>query len=632
MGMVNRDQEQVQQQAKAADIETDWRTWYAAIFGQAFVDALAVHHIEAIEWHWLARTALLAGLEPDYLAYFPIWSRGHLKSTIARRIAICDAARSFTGYCLYAAGTKAKVRGHAISIEGLLASSNVRRYYPWLSQVKKNERGASKGWTANFLYTQSGYVFHFVGLDEGIAGANVDDVRPTLIIPDDVDDREDSPVISEKRFHVFTRSVLPTRQKGTLVFFAQNLIADHSVMYRIQTGLDRVLTNRKPTQPIPAVIGLEHETREVDGLIKDVITSGTPTWPAYDLKRCQEEIDTIGIDSFLAECQHAVEGQKTGLIMHMFDEEVHVISLSQFRAKFDSDLFPDHWEQRHTHDVGYTGERAHPGVFFFLGVASADSAMPGILFVAPEILLGGSHESPDHAAERYLERILRHPKLRADVNTRWTDVQMRLARSQYDKWVQAHPNFETRMSHEALGTRRVFEKYGMEFTECNPGADGGIEQLQHYHKVDYSKPHPFKDGVMGRSNIYWVVADDQVDKARDEWGLARGRAEVKRWRWRKEKLTETGLTVMKPVKAWDDFFNAAMMAVHDMDFTIAALTKEQRIEKKLPKRLQAVSVEEEEEVVTDGWIMARQRAEAYLRKKEDDNDFGEFERACKDLA
>ena len=35
-------------------------------------------------------------------------------------------------------------------------------------------------------------------------GGNIDEVRPTMIIPDDIDDRKMSPVIAEKNLSLFT--------------------------------------------------------------------------------------------------------------------------------------------------------------------------------------------------------------------------------------------------------------------------------------------------------------------------------------------------------------------------------------------------------------------------------------------
>ena len=93
-------------------------------------------------------------------------------------------------------------------------------------------------------------------VDSAQAGSRVDETRPTFIVPDDVDGREDSVVIAENRFRLLTKEILPMRQDNTLVYFAQNLISRYSVMYRIHSGKEKVLTNRKPSQPIPAVLNL----------------------------------------------------------------------------------------------------------------------------------------------------------------------------------------------------------------------------------------------------------------------------------------------------------------------------------------------------------------------------------------
>src|SRR5262245_40001558 len=69
-----------------------WRAWYSEMFGSGFVKALADHHIQAIEWHWNTAIAKRNGEEIEHDSYIAAWSRGHMKSTIARRVAIADAA------------------------------------------------------------------------------------------------------------------------------------------------------------------------------------------------------------------------------------------------------------------------------------------------------------------------------------------------------------------------------------------------------------------------------------------------------------------------------------------------------------------------------------------------------------
>lgn len=333
---------------RARELESKgWRVWYATMFGDEFVTNLADHHVEAIEWHWNAMVLKRAGLRVEKRSYPAIWPRGHRKSNIVRAMVVADACVLGIGYCLYVSGTKAKVRGHAISLETLISSPAVQEYYPALSRVKRNMQGSQKSWTADLMVADSGYSFHFIGLNEGVAGANIDNVRPSFIVLDDVDDRDDSPLISAQRMKVLLRSVLPTEQLSTLVFVAQNYISRHGVIYRIHTGKEIALTHRINTEAIPAVRNLVTEQRTIDGIVHDVVVSGEPTWPWYTLQRVQDEIDTIGLDAFLVECQHAVDQDRAGVILTQYNETVHVIKRSEVCRAFGLSTYeiPDHWHQ-----------------------------------------------------------------------------------------------------------------------------------------------------------------------------------------------------------------------------------------------------------------------------------------------
>ena len=77
-------------------IEQGWRAVYGELFGWDFVSALAPRHLEAVEWHWDSRQALLKKERPQYFAYFPIWARGAMKSTVAERMVV--AMRCLRGH------------------------------------------------------------------------------------------------------------------------------------------------------------------------------------------------------------------------------------------------------------------------------------------------------------------------------------------------------------------------------------------------------------------------------------------------------------------------------------------------------------------------------------------------------
>jgi hypothetical protein len=579
----------------AAEIETEWRTWLDALFPNDFSSPHAWFHAELWEWLWASLQAKRVGEPlPRGNALFDIIFRGGGKSHHCRRAPIAEAALVGKGYCLYVSATQDLANNHVSEISSIIEESNIGLYYPKIAQVKKGKlSNQSKGWRQDYLHTEQGYVIRGVGLDVGVRGTNVNKMRPSLIVLDDIDELNESPEVTKKHMDTLLRSVLPTKTASTIILSAQNLIHDGSIINQFYTGEVRALLDRTVVGPVPAVEGLETESRlRPDGLVEDVIVAGKSTWPdGYPLSRAQEDINTMTLEAFEAECQHDLSAKRNGRILTPFDENVHLITVDQFKEKFGTDTFPTHWQQYHTHDAGYTGDGAHPGVFFFLGVAAANSPMPGALFIAPEIYLGEKGITPDHAAERYLSRVLNRADITADLKKPWTDEQRKVASQAYANWLSAHENVKFRMSHEQLATRRTFRKYGMTFNACNPGAAGGIQQMVHYHKVDYSKPHPFHADRMGVSNAYWIVANDQLDKARNEWGMARGRTEAKKWVWRTVKDTETGLTKEMPRKAYDDFMNAAMMAFYDMGFLTTPKTKQEAVEDALPSTLKASTIE-----------------------------------------
>ncbi len=584
---------------RARELEAlGWRGWYTAMFGEEFVSNLADHHIEAIEWHWMATVARRAGMAIDKSTYPAIWPRGHRKSDVIRHIVVADACLMPDSYCLYVSGTKNKVRGHAISVESLIGCEGVQRYYPTLAKVKRNLQGSQKSWSADLLYSENGSVFHFVGLSEGVAGANIDNVRPSLIVGDDIDDREDSPMISEGRLKVFTRSVLPTRQRTTLVFIAQNYISRHGVIYRIHTGKERVLTNRVFTEPIPAIRGMETELRTIDGIQHDVIVKGEPTWPFYDIKRAQEEIDTIGISAFNAECQHNVDGDKAGAILPDYDEAVHIITWSAFNAMYrlppENRNVPQHWRKFCGYDHG--SSEGHETAVSWLGVAGMNGPLPGTIFFY-KLMSAHAGDISGQMAHRILAYVLA-PML-ADPAT-WVDLGLldratadigdlmaAAIRAKITAYLSNHPEYAMfHASHEQKALRDVLRMiYSLPFQACNPKRAGGVEQWKHYMRPDMTEPHPFKPGEMGLCKFYMIVDDDQLIKPVDDAGLAMARAELPEWRWRQPVLTVSGLLDERPQKQYDNVANSIQMILTHFSLTATPLTSAEQVTAAIPPHL-----------------------------------------------
>ena len=611
-----------------------WRATWAACFGQEFVDILAPHHIEAIEWHWNSRLAFLTKERPEYLAYFPIWSRGNMKSSVAERIVVVDGILHYAykepGYCLYLSKNKDKVQEHIANVEALLASERVRRICPQLSSPQRTEiTNQQRRWTSSFLKTEANYAIQGGTLDSGLAGSRVGETRVTLILPDDIDGREDSPVIAETRFRQLTTEILPMRQANTLVFFAQNLISRYSVMYRIQTGQARVLTNRKPAEPIPAVVDLVTEQRTVDGIIKDVYVSGTPSWQAWDIQRIQDEIDTEGLESFLRECQHQVSQTRDEVILYNYHDSVHVISESEFVAKFGSADAWLTWRKKPGNDWARTKTDKHANVAAWMTISPMDSAFPNVRFLMkPHSFPANS--SPEDVAEALLSDLspVAYDKVK------WKDLRYELLRGsqamkhaandserlefergalskiipKYSKPLLQRCNVQQGdMSHEMKTVRQIYSQiYSLGFRGVNPGKHGGTEAINRDMRVDFDEPHAFRPDEMGYTRWYMVVPDDPTNpytldgetifkpkpyplavSTNDLWDDDLCRFHFSNCRYRPPKLTESGEQIDEPEKIYDDFFNLMQMLYVGNPLTGSSLTVNQKVDLLIPETAKA---------------------------------------------
>jgi len=613
-----QDNFQLSNELKAA-IRKNWRAAYSLLFGDEFVDVLAPHHERTIRWHWAARHRICRNERPfrGYYADFPMWSRGHMKSTIARRLAIMDAVIELfygrSGYCLYFSGTDNKTEKHALSIMQLLQSSALQKHAPTLTMVKRDaQTNSSRGWKATLLYTASGHVFHFGSLQSGLAGGNIDNVRPSIIIPDDIDDRKLSATITEKNFETFTSEILPMGAIGTLTVWAQNLINRHSIMYRIYTNQARVLVNRRPSRPVPAVVGLLTEKRKTTVLgieiVRDVITAGTATWRYMDITACQDELDRIGLPAFMRECQHEVEGEDERRMLHAYRDDIHCISTSEFASVFGTTAMPKSWRKEWGNDWARTKTRFHANVALWRTVSPRNSPLPGFEFIFNPMSFKANAQFED-VAERVLGCLDEYAvrRIGGSGNKTWSDLrreellrinsaahaQSSLERIELEQsalaeiipqysepLLQEHNVIGGVVSHEREDIRRAYATvYGLSCVGVNPGKFGGVEQINRAMAVDTTEDHPFRPGVKGFTRWFVVVPDDTTVKPRLVNGLLvyppkpypknmaaedlhdddLFRRQMIEWEMAEPKLLESGEKIDEPVKAMDDFGNELQM-------------------------------------------------------------------------
>lgn len=661
-------------------IKEGWKSAWSLVFdepGRPLVSRLAKHHRDAIKWHWVSRhricrmqvdlqnaeRSLSSGRITEsefesltseikvrhrlrHYAYFPIWSRGHMKSAIARRIAVMDAIISMYygvgGYCLYFSGTQDKTDKHAISIERILRSTAIQTHAPLMAEAKRSEEGSRQlGWRATMFYTAAGYVYHFGSLQSGMAGGNIENLRPTIMIPDDIDSRNTGPLVAEKNLRTLTTEILPMGSQGTLTFWAQNYIDDLSVMYRIHTGQVRVLVNRKRSVPIPAIEGLETEVRTVNGELRDVIVAGTPTWPYFGIEECQDELNRMGLDAFLRECQHEVEQSNEGRVIRTYDDDIHAISESEFASVFGSKDAWKLWGKVVFNDWARTKTARHANVAGYIAVSSQNTRFPGAVFIIPRSYPADSMAEdvavdllsilePEAKDGWTWRRIVDEALRRAGAGSHFESLKDRVdyERSQIKAVIPKYSRpMLTRcrviagaMSHSEDTIRALYnDVFGFSFIPSNPGMTDAVEQIIHAFKVDRSTPHRFRPEQKGFTRTYIVCTDDVSTEPKIRNGVKTYpplpfpkaitpddlhhsdlcRYQMVKWSWADPLLSARGERIDVIRKENDDFPQSLQMVWFKDLLSQIKLTKDEMQELALPESFRAETIAATRDKMTD---------------------------------
>lgn len=275
----------------------DWRKWLADCFPEYVVHPFGPHHEKHWDWVW----SLERGKRPDALV--DAWPRGGAKSTSAEMSCVAVGARDVRSYGLYISATQDQADDHVQNVADMLAAPEIERRHPKLAARKLGKYGTSAGWKRNRLRTEAGFTIDAVGLDKGFRGLKLEQRRPDFMVLDDVDSEADSQLTTEKKIMAITRKALPAGARDLAVLVSQNLVIPDGVVSQLVDGRAKFLAGRIINGPIPAVYDLEYEEL-ADGLIE---LTGVPSWDGQDLEACRELANDIGIDAFLAECQHRMD-------------------------------------------------------------------------------------------------------------------------------------------------------------------------------------------------------------------------------------------------------------------------------------------------------------------------------------
>jgi hypothetical protein len=218
-------------------------------------------------------------------------------------------ARGRRRYVLYVSSTQDQADDHVGNIASMLESRGVGQWYPELGDRLVGKFGNSKGWRRNRIRASTGFTVDALGLDTAARGVKLDEQRPDLIVIDDVDAHDDSPVVVRRKIDALTKKLLPAGSPDMAVLAIQNLVHRDGIFARLADGRAKFLQRRAVSGPVPAVRGLI--TRHDDG--RDVVIAGETTWPAQSMQRIQEKIDDWGLPAFLAEAQHEVDSREGAL-------------------------------------------------------------------------------------------------------------------------------------------------------------------------------------------------------------------------------------------------------------------------------------------------------------------------------
>jgi hypothetical protein len=299
--------------------EADPLTWIRTVFPTFERRPFSPHQVDYWRWLW--------NIEPNVrpLPRVIIWSRGHAKSASAELGCIALGARRRRRYGLYVCAVQDNANDHLQTIANKLESDAIAELYPDLADRMMGKHGNSKGWNVQRLRCKSGFTMDAVGLDTATRGVKLDDDRPDFMVFDDIDDPEHSFDTIAKMRRIITQGLLPAGTPDVAVLGAQNLIRRDGIFADLagMTVKDEdgrevqgptFLQDRELSGPIPALIGVEHETGP-DGKVR--LTKGEPTWHGFDFEACQQQVTTFGWTAFKRECQHDVADPAGGMFSEL---------------------------------------------------------------------------------------------------------------------------------------------------------------------------------------------------------------------------------------------------------------------------------------------------------------------------
>lgn len=577
-------------------IEPDWRVWLPTVAPKKYSVGFEWFHADFWNWYWPILRLRMRGLPvPDAMPLdcFLPWGRGLAKSSSMEGLALAEGAMIGESFGVYLSSTRDKAQEHLQAIRDLIESSAIARYYPRLAHPRLGKFGNQRGWKADAIYTDGGFAVVSCSLEQGIRGLKDGNRRPSFILLDDIDERDDSPATKREKFEAITQDALPMLAPFGLAVLGQNLIYEGSIADDTLKGkLDwfhgchicgvRDGVAWKPINTYQDDLKIE----KVNG--KPVIVAGTPNWKWLDQKASQQQLSRYGERAFMRENQNVTAPDPEERVWKHYSDRRHVITWEQFASVFGRPRIRADFKLYGGYDRGYTGWDRHPGVFSVAAVAPERTPLAGDVFIFYEYVASATEDVGDMAKNMLFDLALLcdHPQIQEAAE---------LVRQSYEPGIPETVAWELRLragslvpfelfngSHEGLSERRTLqEKWGLPVAAGRAGKTEGLEQLHHYLKPE-ALPHPFEPSIQGRPNLYLVVAEAQRVVPWDRFGLARHRWEAQNLKWDRN-ITSRDV----PTKLGDDATDATKQYLQTFALAGEALTEQEQVERRVQENIRA---------------------------------------------
>src|SRR5882672_10261261 len=174
-------------------LEQRWREWLKTMLPNTFTRDFAPQHARFWEWLWEVERDVRPR---PFVLCLP--RHGGKSSNIEAGV-MAVGARKLRDYGFYVSMTQPQADDHLTSIEPKLGADAVRAYYPDLSERHVGLHGSGTHWRRQRLWTKRGLIIDALGIDTAARGRKLGDQRPSLIIFDDIDDKDESAIARKKK-------------------------------------------------------------------------------------------------------------------------------------------------------------------------------------------------------------------------------------------------------------------------------------------------------------------------------------------------------------------------------------------------------------------------------------------------